>query len=252
MPLPTRTFILHLMYALLLLTGVGELRAQSGSSDFNVETGQLKLGDSPAGGSPAQPARQRRTLAETRQMLAEMSSGYRSACCPHQEMADPQCPCNRQQMYMLEYLIMQGFERHEIDAFMVSGGPKDLASDYQTWLVKEKAVSRDFVYDFMRKSGRGPDGLWRLKGETGGGAIDGPGWEKGWSTLIHETPEGAFLYAMLAVLGLMCIGVVAVGVKVLRKPALAESSADAAPAATPEGEAAKRIERELAQMDEDS
>ncbi len=198
--------------------------------------------------SKQEDGREPQTQAEVDTLFEEIIRGYRSACCTHQAMENPQCPCHIHQVYMLRFLILSGFQREEIDEFMVHGGPENLREDYRNWLRREKHIPENQLDEFMLRTRQGKP--YPLKSGSAG-----PGWDQGWTELIHQSPRNPLLYVLLAGGAIFLLGTFIFGFYILMKKTKNTDQAPQANNKTSEADQEglrKRIEEELQEVDEDS
>jgi|GEM_PF-5670572 len=247
-------------------------RASSASSEGGQQIGKFEV--------------KPRNQEEVEKIYEQMISGYRSACCPHQEMADPGCPCHTYQALMLRFLITKGFTPGTVDTLMVQGvNQATLGADAATIRTLTAAYARWLPQQEEYRNWRAEDSQLqaaeRLRAEQLSEAdIDSIffgrftevntklhgtedityGWNQGWTELIREAPTANWLYIVLASAAMVLVGLFAFGMFImLRKPGedaagdvQAESNSDdAAPASEGASDARKQIEAELADMDEE-
>jgi hypothetical protein len=210
--------------------------SRPGRANYDVDTGQLSPADveaarraaaqPPAASPPKSTDAPRltaaglpqRTKGEVDEMVATIADGFRSACCPHQKMADTQCPCHDFQIGMLTFLCEMGFSRDDIRQYMIDGGPKalrlpgtspggkpaetvvDLTPVYRNWL------ATDWIPTLKRGSwGTQSDSYFTLNFEVRG-KQQTYGWDHGWSALIEEAPRDWTGYLLVGLAAVVCIG----------------------------------------------
>lgn len=187
---------------------------------FDVVAGPLELKSVPKTNEPRTIiGRKPRTQNEVKALVDEMAQGYRSACCPHQKMNDRSCPCQPFQIGMLTFLVELGFDRSEVDEFMVTGKPTgigvdgqaiDLRAEFQKWLQHVWMPSNH------ERGGKNEESYFRIDFFVRG-KMETYGWDHGWSELIREAPHDWTVYLLVGSAGLLVLGGFGFGVVLLRR-----------------------------------
>lgn len=236
--------------------------ARSGNSEtFDVKGGQLQGNDIRRPGPEVLKPGERphRTQAEVQTLVSQLASAYRSACCPHQKMADRACPCYPMQIGMLTFLASRGFSREEIDLYMVYGGPgggtkgsnhPDLTAEYSKWLEEV------WIPSSAEPLGNRHDLYFRIDFNVRG-KMETYGWNHGWSELIRETPHSYGIYLMLLGATILVIGSFVGGAVVLRRMRREPSAGIAGEAESPamapaiDDRERERLRKEIRGMDDE-
>jgi len=246
----------------LMLVIPAALHAQDGpvqpgsrkTESFDVTPGQLSKDQITKPAASSQPApRQKRTQAQADALVAQLASGYRSACCPHQKMSDRGCPCYPFQIGMLTFLAIQGFAREEIDQFMVHGGPgaskqfqhlPDLSNEYAEWLrtiwmpSSREPLSGDFDRYFTIK--------FKVRGKE-----ETYGWNHGWSELIREAPQEFGVYLMLLIAAVLVVVSFVTGAVILKRMRQDDAAVASTPAPPVTDAAREKLKAEVSRLDDE-
>lgn len=221
-----------------------------------------------------------RNEAQVDALFEEMIASFRSACCPHQEMADVNCPCHAYQALMLRFLVTRGFSAKVVHDLMVQGvnastfpeqedAVEQLEREYLNWLPRQQEYQ-----NWKRERFGDQVGAWSEEG-MGDAQIDRMlmerfleikwnlrqkeevmlGFRHGWTKLIEEAPRNQWLYAVLAGAGLVVVVVFVLAIRLMLRSGKAQAGeqADKADSADGDSTAAARdqVERELEDMDDE-